>query len=111
MAAAPDIPTVDEVGLPGAYISAWFGIWAPARTPKDIIAMLNASAVDALADVAVRSRLADVGQEIFPPDQRTAEALRALHKAETVKWWPIIKELRCLSRHKSVDVLRGYVRC
>src|SRR5262249_38234927 len=91
LAAAPEIPTVDEVGMPGVYISSWFGVWAPARTPKDITAKLNAAAVEALADAAVRSRLADLGQEIFPPDLQTAEALRAFHKAEIEKWWPILK--------------------
>jgi tripartite-type tricarboxylate transporter receptor subunit TctC len=48
--------------------------------------------VQALADPGLRARLADLGQEIFPPDQQTPEALRALQKAEIAKWWPIIKE-------------------
>jgi tripartite-type tricarboxylate transporter receptor subunit TctC len=92
LAAAPDIPTVDEAGLPGFYISIWRGVWAPKATPKPIIAKLNAAIVEALADPAVRRRLADeLGQEIPPREQQTPEALYAHHKAEIEKWWPLIK--------------------
>jgi tripartite-type tricarboxylate transporter receptor subunit TctC len=91
LANADDIPTVDEAGLPGVYFSTWFGFWAPARTPKDIIATLNAAAVEALATPTVRARLADIGQEIFPRDQQTPEVLGAFHKAQIEKWWPIMK--------------------
>jgi tripartite-type tricarboxylate transporter receptor subunit TctC len=87
----PDIPTVDEAGLPGFYFSNWFGFWAPARTTKDIIARLNAASVDALSDPAVRRRLSELGLDIFPRDQQTPAALAALQKAEIEKWWPIIK--------------------
>jgi tripartite-type tricarboxylate transporter receptor subunit TctC len=88
---APDIPTVDEAGLPGFYISAWQGIWAPKATPRDIIGKLNAAVVATLAEPSVRSRLADLGQEIYPREQQTPEALGALQRAEIKKWWPIIK--------------------
>jgi tripartite-type tricarboxylate transporter receptor subunit TctC len=91
IAAAPDIPTVDEAGMPGLYWSGWFGFWAPARTPKDIISKLNTAAVETLANPAVRARLAAIGQEIFPPDQLTPEALGAFHRSEIEKWWPILK--------------------
>ena len=89
--AAPDIPTVDESGLPGLYVSAWQGIWAPKGTPKDVVGRLNTAVVAALADPLVRRRLADLGQEIYPRDQQTPEALHALQQAEIKKWWPIIK--------------------
>jgi tripartite-type tricarboxylate transporter receptor subunit TctC len=90
-AAVPEIPTVDEAGLPELYLSVWSGLWAPARTPKDIIAKLNAAVMYALADTTARTRLADLGREIFPRDQQTPEALAALQKAEIEKWWPIVK--------------------
>lgn len=91
LATAPDIPTVDEAGAPGVYISTWNGLWVPKGTPRDMIAKLTAAAMEALADPAVRERLAGLGQEIPPREQQTAEALGAHHKAEIEKWWPIIK--------------------
>src|SRR4029078_1352076 len=88
---APDIPTMDEAGMPGFYISVWHGLWVPKGTPKDITARLTGAVVEALGDPAVRRRLDDLGQEIPPRDQQTPEALFAHHKAEIEKWWPIIK--------------------
>jgi tripartite-type tricarboxylate transporter receptor subunit TctC len=90
-AAAPEIPTVDETGLPGFHISIWYGTWVPRGTPWESIARLNRAVTDALADTNVRQRLADLGLEIVPPEQQTPEALGAYHKAEIEKWWPIIK--------------------
>ena len=90
--AAPNIPTVDEAGLPGFYVSLWFGLWAPAGTPQDIIAKLNSAAIGALAEPTVRQRLADFGQQVAPGDQQSSVALAAFQKAEIEKWWPIIKE-------------------
>ena len=89
--AAPDIPSVDEAGLPGFYMAVWHGIWAPASTPRAIVARLNAAIVESLADPAVRKRLSDLGQEIPPREQQTPEALGAHHRAEIEKWWPLIK--------------------
>lgn len=89
--AAPDIPTVDEAGLPGLYVSVWFGIWAPKGTPHEIISKLNAAMQSALADPNVRQRLGDLGQEVVPREQQSPEALAAFHKAETEKWWPLVK--------------------
>ena len=93
LTAAPDIPTFAELGFPTVSWTAWQGLFAPKSTPKDIIGKLNAAAVASLADPAVRSRLADLGQEVFPPERQTPEALGALVKADAEKWWPIIKEL------------------
>jgi len=91
LASAPDIPTVDEAGLPGFYVSLWQALFAPKGTSKEIIAKLNVTTMEALADPTLRSRLADLGQEICPRDQQAPEALRAFLKAEIDKWWPIIK--------------------
>jgi tripartite-type tricarboxylate transporter receptor subunit TctC len=91
LAAAPDVPTVDEAGLPGYYVLSWHAVWVPKTTPKSVIAKLNAAVVEALADPAVRKRLADIGQEIFPREQLTPEALSAYQKAEIEKWWPMVK--------------------
>ncbi len=88
---SPDIPTADEAGLPGFFASLWYGLWVPKDTPKDIIARLNATMVQVLADPAVRKRFEDLGIEIPPPVQQTPEALRAYQKAEAERWWPIIK--------------------
>jgi tripartite-type tricarboxylate transporter receptor subunit TctC len=89
---APDIPTFAEMGLPAlSLFQAWFGLFAPKGTPKEVIGKLNAAAVDALADPAVRSRLADLGQQVFPREQQTPDALGALVKNQAEKWWPIIK--------------------
>jgi tripartite-type tricarboxylate transporter receptor subunit TctC len=89
--AAPDIPTVDEAGVQGAYYVNWSAIWAPKGTPKEVVAKLNAAIVDALADPKVRARLADLGTDVPPREHQTPEWLGAFHKAEFEKWMPIIK--------------------
>jgi len=91
IASAPDIPIVDEAGLPGLYVSAWNSLWAPKGTPKDVIGKLNTAVVDALGDAAVRTHIAELTYEIPPPDQQGPQALAAFHKAEIDKWWPIIR--------------------
>jgi tripartite-type tricarboxylate transporter receptor subunit TctC len=87
----PGVPTADEGGVPGLYLSGWFGFFAPKGTPKDIIARLNAAMVQALADPNVRTRFSDLGLDIVTRELQTPEALAAFHKAEIEKWWPIIK--------------------
>jgi tripartite-type tricarboxylate transporter receptor subunit TctC len=91
LAAAPDVPTVDEAGLPGYYVLSWHAVWVPKTTPRPVAAKLNAAVIEALADPAVRKRLGDVGQEIFPREQLTPEALSAYHRAEIEKWWPMVR--------------------
>ena len=91
LATAPNIPTADEAGLSGFYASNWFALFAPAGTPRNIIAELNGAVMSALADPAIRLKFTDLGHEIFPHEQQTPDALRAFQKAEIEKWWPIIK--------------------
>jgi tripartite-type tricarboxylate transporter receptor subunit TctC len=90
-AAVPDIPTSDEAGVPGLYISGWFGLFAPKGTPRDIIMKLNAAMVDALADPGIRKRFTELGLDVASREQQTPEGLAAFHKAEVEKWWPIIR--------------------
>jgi tripartite-type tricarboxylate transporter receptor subunit TctC len=87
----PDIPTSDESGVPGLYMSGWFGLFAPKGTPADVIAKLNVAAVQALADANVRARFAELGLDVAAREQQTPEGLAAFNKAEIGKWWPIIK--------------------
>ena len=87
----PDVPTVDEAGLPGLYIAVWHGLWAPKGTPSDVTAKLSAAALEALTDPQVRERFVSLGQEIPEPAQQTPQALRAHHEAEIKLWWPLIK--------------------
>jgi tripartite-type tricarboxylate transporter receptor subunit TctC len=88
---ASDIPTTDEAGLSGFHMTLWSGLWVPKDTPKDIVAKLNASAVDALNDPAVRKQLENLGLQMPPQDQLSPEALGSWQKAEIAKWWPMIK--------------------
>jgi len=91
-ASMPDIPTSDEGGVPGLYMSGWFGFFAPKGTPKDVIATINKAMVEALADPAVRARFTELGLDVASREQQTPEGLAAFQKAEIAKWWPIIKE-------------------
>ena len=90
-ASIPDIPTSDEGGVPGLYMSGWFGFWAPKGTPKDIIAKLNNAMTVALANPAVKARFTELGLDVAPREQQTPEGLAKFQKAEIEKWWPIIK--------------------
>src|SRR5262245_53729543 len=89
--AAPEIPTVDEGGVPGLHIALWHALWVPKNTPRDIIAKLNSAVVDSLADEGVRKRLADLGQDLPTREQQTPQALSTYQKQEIDKWWPILK--------------------
>src|SRR6266702_1162531 len=90
-ASMPDIPTADEGGVPGLYMSGWFGFFAPKSTPRDIIDRLNSVIVQVLADPAVRTRFAELGLDVASREQQTPEGLAAFQKAEIEKWWPIIR--------------------
>jgi tripartite-type tricarboxylate transporter receptor subunit TctC len=88
---AVDIPTTDEAGLPGFHMTLWSGLWVPKGTPKDVVAKLNAAAVDALNDPAVRKQLENLGLQMPPKDKLSPQALGEWQKAEIAKWWPMIK--------------------
>ena len=91
VASAPDIPTTDEAGLPGFHMTLWSGLWVPKDTPKDIVTRLNAAAVEALNDPAVKKQLENLGLQMPPKDQLSPQALGTWQKAEIAKWWPMIK--------------------
>jgi tripartite-type tricarboxylate transporter receptor subunit TctC len=93
LASAPDIPTVDEAGLPGFHITVWSGLWAPKGTPQEVISQLNAAVVDALANQSVQRRLADLGQDVPARDQQTPAVLAAFQAAEIERWWPIVRAM------------------
>jgi tripartite-type tricarboxylate transporter receptor subunit TctC len=88
---APEIPTVDEGGVPGLYGSYWHGMWVPKGTPKEVIARLNAAVVATLADPLVQQRFKEMGQSTWPRALQTPEALAAHQRAEIERWWPIIR--------------------
>jgi tripartite-type tricarboxylate transporter receptor subunit TctC len=91
-ASMSDIPTSDETGVPGLYMSGWFGFFAPKGTPRNIIATLNSAMMQALAEPSVRARFTELGLDVASREQQTPEGLAAFQKAEIEKWWPIIKE-------------------
>jgi tripartite-type tricarboxylate transporter receptor subunit TctC len=90
-APAPDVPTLNEAGVAGMDLTFWNGLWAPKGTPKEAVAKLSLAVADAFTDAKMQQRMADLGMEILPREQQTPEALGAYHRAETEKWWPIIK--------------------
>jgi tripartite-type tricarboxylate transporter receptor subunit TctC len=90
-ASMPDIPTSDETGVPGLYMSGWFGFWAPKGTPKDVIGKLNGAMTQVLADPAIKAKFSELGLDVASKEQQTPEGLAAFQKAEIAKWWPIIK--------------------
>lgn len=89
--AAPEVPTADEAGVPGLYISTWHGFWAPKGTPEAIVAKLNGAALAAMADPTVGQRIADLGMDLPPRELQAPAAFAAFHKTEVEKWFPIVK--------------------
>lgn len=88
---APDIPTADEAALPGFFASLWYGLWVPKGTPKDIVAKLNTTMTQVLADPKVKQRFDELGIQISPLQQQSPDDLRTFQKQEADRWWPIIK--------------------
>lgn len=90
-AAMPDIPTAAEAGYP-IEVSIWNGLWAPKGTPKAVIDKINAAAVAALKDPAVRKRMEELGQDLPTIEEMAPAAFAAFQKAEFAKWKPIIEK-------------------
>lgn len=87
----PEVPTMEEGGVAGLSMPFWHGMWAPKGTPPEAIAKLNSAVIAAFDDAAAKKRFAELGHEIPPREQLTPEALRAHHRAEVDKWWPIMR--------------------
>lgn len=98
LAAAPEIPTVEEAGMPDLYASNWYALWAPSGTPQAVVTRLNAALAASLNDPDLRAKFEADGLVMFSPDQETPEALRALQQADIEKWWPIVKEAHIASQ-------------
>jgi len=90
-ASAPEIPTVDEAGMPELHLAVWNALWAPKGTPRAVIDKLNAVAVEAMADPAFKRRMIQLALEMPPSDELTPEALATLQKSDIAKWWPVLK--------------------
>jgi tripartite-type tricarboxylate transporter receptor subunit TctC len=86
--ALPDVPTIAEAGVPGYESGVWMGLAAPAGTPKDVIAKLNAAAVQATKSPEFVKRMTDLGYNIIPG---TPEEMAAMNKRDLALWAPIIK--------------------
>ncbi len=87
----PNVPTADESGLAGFQASLWYGLWVRHGAPDDVIAKLNATMRQVLADPAIEKRLTELGVQIVPKAGQGPDALRAFQKTEAARWWPIIK--------------------
>ena len=90
-ASMPDIPTSDETGVPGHYMSGWFGFFGPKGMPADAVARLNGAMKEILAEPAIKAKFTELGLDVATPEQQTPQGLAAFHKAEVDKWWPIIQ--------------------
>jgi tripartite-type tricarboxylate transporter receptor subunit TctC len=88
----PNVPTMDESGLPGFEVAVWHALYAPKGTPKPVIDTLTKALQTALHDSTVKQRFAELGTEPVPDSRATPAALRAHLKAEIDKWTPIIKK-------------------
>ena len=92
--ALPDVPTIAEAALPGFEVTTWFGALAPAKTPKELIAKLNAEIVKILAMPDVRKRLLDAGAE---PVGNTPEQMAAQIKRETEEYAKVVKQSKIVA--------------
>ena len=87
----PEVPTMNEAGLPNFTVSVWHALYAPKGTPKAIVDQLSKALQEALKDPTLKQRFADLGSEPVSQERATPEALRVQLKSEIEKWGPIIK--------------------
>jgi tripartite-type tricarboxylate transporter receptor subunit TctC len=87
----PNVPSANEAGLPNLQTVAWSALFAPKNTPAAIVNKVNAAIQKSMEDPAIAKRLAEIGADIPPPEQRSPEALRQLVNGEIDKWVPLIK--------------------
>ncbi len=92
LAALPEIPTMDEGGMPNFTMTVWHAMYAPKGTPKPIVDQLSKALQEALKDATLKQRFGDLGSEAVAQDRATPDALRAHLKSEIDKWGPIIKK-------------------
>ena len=85
----PDIPTIAEAGVPGYEAMSWFGMFAPAATPKPVLDKLNAALVKVLNQADVKKKIAEQGGDVVA---ETPEQFAAFIKSETAKWGKVVKE-------------------
>jgi tripartite-type tricarboxylate transporter receptor subunit TctC len=89
--AIPDVPSANEAGLPALQTAAWTALFMPKGTPHDMVLRINAAVQKAMDDPQIVKRLAEIGADIPPPDQRSPEELGHLVNSEIDKWVPLIK--------------------
>jgi tripartite-type tricarboxylate transporter receptor subunit TctC len=90
-AAIPEVPSTTEAGLPDLQTIAWTALFVPKATPQPIVERINAAVDKAMRDEAAAKRMAELGADLPPPDQRTPQALGTLVRSEIDKWVPLIK--------------------
>lgn len=88
----PDVPTAIELGVPALAIGVWFGVYAPAGTPKPVIATLGRALQEIVQDKSVAEKLAGIETYLLPLDQATPEALRARLASQIALWTPLIEK-------------------
>ena len=87
----PGVPSANEAGLPQLQTVAWTALFMPKGTPQAIVERINAAVQKAMEDPAIAKRLAEIGADVPPPEQRSPQALGRLVSAEVDKWVPLIK--------------------
>jgi tripartite-type tricarboxylate transporter receptor subunit TctC len=91
--ALPDVPTTKEAGLPDYQVSAWNAIFAPKKTPGDVVKRLNDALLKALSDGGTRKRLLDLGADLSNKDAQSPQGLQKLVEREVARWNKVLKQV------------------